>query len=56
VKFGFVTRGNEPLQHDSDHGKADEGGNGSGVALEIACQASETAEPSKGALDDPALG
>lgn len=34
----------------------DEGGNGSGVALEIACQASETAEPGKGAFDDPALG
>ena len=34
----------------------DEGGDGSGVALEIACQSPETAEPGKGAFDDPALG
>ena len=34
----------------------DEGGNRSGVALEIPCQAPETAEPGKGAFDDPALG
>src|SRR5262249_16659450 len=47
---------NEPLQHDADHGEADEGGDGSGVALEITCQAPETAEPSKRAFDDPALG
>jgi hypothetical protein len=33
----------------------DEGGDGSGVALEIACQAPETTEPGKGAFDDPAL-
>ena len=34
----------------------DEGGDGSGVALEIACQAPEAAELGKGAFDDPALG
>ena len=38
------------------HGEADEGGDGSGVELEITCQAPETAEPSKRAFDDPALG
>jgi hypothetical protein len=32
----------------------DEGGDGSGRALEISCQAPETAEPRKGAFDDPA--
>jgi hypothetical protein len=35
---------------------SDEGGDGSDAALEIACQAPETAEPGKGAFDDPALG
>ena len=35
-------------QHDADHGEADEGGDGSGVALEVACQAPEAAEPGKG--------
>jgi hypothetical protein len=41
---------------DADHGEVDEGADGSGVALEIPCQAPETAEPGKGAFDDPALG
>jgi hypothetical protein len=36
------------------HGLAS--GDGSGVGLEIACQAPETAEPAKGAFDNPALG
>jgi hypothetical protein len=35
------------------HGLAS--GDGSGVGLEIVCQAAETAEPGKGAFDDPAL-
>jgi hypothetical protein len=36
--------------------RAGERASGSGVGLEIACQAPETAEPGKGAFDDPALG
>jgi hypothetical protein len=27
----------EALKHDADHGEVDEGGDGSGVTLEIAC-------------------
>ena len=42
---------NEAFQHDADHGEADEGGDGSSVALEVACQAPEAAEPGKGAFD-----
>ena len=43
-------------EHDADHGEAEEGGDGSGVALEVAGQAAVLADPGKGALDDPALG
>ena len=43
-------------QHDADHGEAEEGGDGSGVAFEVAGQAAVAADPGKGALDDPALG
>ena len=43
-------------QHDADHGEAEEGSDGSGVALEVAGQATVAADPGKGALDDPALG
>ena len=43
-------------QHDADHSEAEEGGDGSGVALEVAGQAAVAADPGEGALDDPALG
>ena len=43
-------------EHDADHGEADEGGDGAGVALEIARQAAIAADPGESALDDPALG
>src|SRR5580700_1415344 len=43
-------------EHDADHGEAEEGGDGSGVALEVAGQAAVSADPGKSALDDPALG
>jgi len=43
-------------EHDSDHGKADEGGHGARVALEVARQASIAADPGEGSLDDPAFG
>ena len=46
----------QATQHDADHGEAEEGSDGSGVALEIAGQAAVAADPGKGALDDPALG
>lgn len=46
----------EAAQHDADHGEAEEGGDGSGVALEVAGQAAVAADPGKGALDDPAFG
>jgi hypothetical protein len=46
----------EAAQHDADHGEAEEGGDGSRVALEVAGQAAVAADPGKGALDDPTLG
>lgn len=46
----------QAAQHDADHGEAEEGGDGSGVALEVAGETAVAADPGKGALDDPALG
>jgi hypothetical protein len=46
----------QSAQHDADHGEAEEGGDGSGVALEVSGEAAVAADPGKGALDDPALG
>ena len=46
----------QATQHDADHGEAEEGGDGFGVALEVAGQAAVAADPGKGALDDPSLG
>ena len=43
-------------EHDADHGQPDEGGDGAGVSLEIACQTAIAADPGQGAFDDPALG
>ena len=46
----------QAAQHDADHGETEEGGDGSGVTLEVAGLAAVAADPGKGALDDPALG
>ena len=46
----------QAAQHDADHGEAEEGGDGSSVALEVAGEAAIAADPGKGAFDDPALG
>lgn len=43
-------------EHKSDHGEAHEGGDGAGVALEVACQAAVAADPGEGSFDDPAFG
>ena len=43
-------------EHDADHGETDECGDGTGIALEVARQATVSADPGKRALDDPALG
>lgn len=43
-------------EHETDHGETDEGGDGSGVTLEIACQSAISTDPREGALDDPAFG
>jgi hypothetical protein len=51
-----LERRGEPPEHDADHGEADEGGDGSGVALEVARQAAKAADPGEGSFDDPALG
>ena len=51
----MIWSGQSP-QHDSDHGEADECRDGAGVSLEVAREASVVADPSEGALDDPAVG
>jgi hypothetical protein len=43
-------------QHDSDHGEADESGDGAGISLEFARQAAIATDPCQRPLDDPALG
>ena len=43
-------------EHDADHGKPHESRSGSGVALEVAREASVVADPGEGSLDDPAFG
>ena len=43
-------------EHESDHGEADEGGDGASVALEVARQTTVSTDPGEGALDDPAFG
>ena len=44
------------FEHQADHCEADEGCDGSGIALEIARQAAIAADPGEGPLDDPSLG
>jgi hypothetical protein len=46
----------QAAQHDADHGEAEEGGSGAGVALEVARQATIAAGPCQRSLDDPSLG
>jgi hypothetical protein len=43
-------------KHDPDHGETGEGGHGSSVALEVARQATVSADPCESALDDPTFG
>jgi hypothetical protein len=43
-------------EHDADHGEAHEGGDGAGVALEVARQAAVAADPRERALHDPTFG
>ena len=45
----------QAFEHEADHGEADEGGDRSGVAFEIAGQAPIAADPGEGPLDDPSL-
>ena len=42
-------------EHDADHGEADEGCNGLGIALEIPCETTATADPGDCSFDDPSL-
>lgn len=46
----------EAAQHDADHGEAEEGGDGPGVALEVSGQAAVSADPGECAFNDPSLG
>lgn len=48
--------GCQATEHEADHGEADEGGGFAGVTLEVFGEATEAADPGKGALDDPAFG
>src|SRR6266853_3331123 len=43
-------------EHDADHGQPNEGSDGAGIALEVACQAAIAADPGQGSFDDPTLG
>jgi len=43
-------------KHEADHRQADEGGDGSGITLEVAGEAAVAADPGECSLDDPALG
>ena len=43
-------------QHETDHSEAEEGGDGAGIAFEVACEATVAADPGEGVLDDPAFG
>ena len=40
-------------QHDTDHGEADKGSDGAGVAFEVASQATVTTDPRERSFDDP---
>ncbi len=53
---GAMSWPGQASEHDADHGEADEGGDGAGVALEVAGEAAVAADPGERALDDPALG
>jgi len=46
----------QAAKHDADHGQAHESRGGSGVTLEVACQAAIAADPGQGSFDDPAFG
>jgi len=39
-----------------DHRETDEGGDGSGVALEVTGEAAASADPGEGSLDHPSFG
>ena len=43
-------------EHEADHGEAQEGSDGAGVALEVARQAAIATDPGEGSFDDPAFG
>lgn len=46
----------QAAEHDADHGEANEGGDGPGVALEVAGEATVAGDPGEAAFDDPTLG
>jgi uncharacterized protein with von Willebrand factor type A (vWA) domain len=46
----------QAAEHDADHGEAHEGGDGAGVAFEVAREAAVAADPRERALHDPAFG
>ena len=41
-------------EHDADHGEAEEGDDGSGIALEVADKPAVAADPGEEVFDDPA--
>ena len=46
----------QAAKHDADHCEAHEGGDGAGVAFEVACEAAIADDPRQRAFDDPTLG
>ena len=56
-KFGFMAKDlRQAPEHDADHGETDEGGDGSGVTLEVSGEAATAADPGESSFDDPAFG
>ncbi len=46
----------QAFEHEADHCEADESGDGSGVTLEVASEATVATDPGECSLDNPALG
>ena len=48
--------GSTGREHDANHGKPDEGGDGPGVAFEVAGEPAVASDPGEGPFDDPPFG
>ena len=51
-----MRRPGQASEHDADHGEANECGGGTGVAFEVAGEATIVADPGQSSFDDPSFG